>query len=180
VSGGKRRGVEEKLEEAFTLDRGGRGDSRRWSSDGRLGHHAAAAVQCISGDGERRNEFVSARGCSWRSRLAPTALHRGKSCGGQRRAWRPAQHLGGGAAGSGGVQGTGRRWRARVRGREGVAFIGAGPQAFWRARPGPAGRRLAAAAASSLARWAPPGLATGLAGTGRSGSGLQVRPKPKG
>jgi hypothetical protein len=48
----------------------------------------------------------------------------------------------------------------------------------WRAHPGPAScRRLAAAAASGMARWASPGLAVGLAGAGRSGLSLRARPR---
>jgi hypothetical protein len=54
---------------------------------------------------------------------------------------------------------------ARVRGEGGGGLYRRGARGLpWRARPGPAGCRCLAAAASGLARWASPGLATGLAG----------------
>jgi hypothetical protein len=92
---------------------------------------AAVVLRHTSGNRERRNEFVSARGSSWRSRLAPTALHRGKSRGGRRRAWRPGFPQGGGPAASG------RRCRARRRlaGRR-TARAGGGGLLFMGARAG--------------------------------------------
>jgi hypothetical protein len=77
---------------------------------------ATVVLRRTSGDRERRNEFVSARGCSWRSRLLQrrsTAANRaaaGDELGGlvSRRA--AVRRLRGGAAGRGaGLQGAGRR-----------------------------------------------------------------------
>jgi hypothetical protein len=40
---------------------------------------AAVVLWCISGDGERRNGFISARGCLRRPRFAPVGLQAGES-----------------------------------------------------------------------------------------------------
>jgi hypothetical protein len=143
---------------------------------GRPWWFCSPATKRPKGSIEMWNWKRGSRGTRWRAHL------------GRRTKGRPATlvNAAGGELGHQGRRrsrgGAARGRGARVRGEGSGGLYRRGARGLpWRARPGPAGcRRLTAAAASGLARWASPGLATGLAGAGRSGSGLRARPKPKG
>jgi hypothetical protein len=76
----------------------------RWPAanlnSGRRRLHAAVVLRCISGDGERRNVYGSARGCLRRHRFAPALPQDDESSAGkprQRTTWpsKPWQRSGG-------------------------------------------------------------------------------------
>jgi hypothetical protein len=110
----------------------GRRRAARWPAadlnGGRRRLHTTVVLRCISGDGERRNRFISARGCLRRPRFAPVGLQAGES---GRRTRPPA------AAPC--ADDAGRRWDAARRGeaRRGARrpltarFIGDAAQESW-------------------------------------------------
>jgi hypothetical protein len=143
---------------------------------GRLGLPWAAALGRISGDGKRRNIFSSTRG---NPRWHRFALGGGGCDESAAAALWPAARS---SAWSGGRASRAMRSRLAFAGCSVCGFIGARAAVVQgaHAKDSRPTARVLAAAASGLARWASPGLATRLAGAGRSGSGLRARPKRKG